>query len=383
MNKNEQFEYKIISEYLEKKISRRDASVILSLSERTITRKAKNIEIKGVLGVKHSNIGKDPVNKINNLLKETVLQLVRDIYFDFNISHCLEMLCKDNNIKISYSTLRRWCHEIHMVKNKKRRSSKVRKRRERMKNPGLLLQMDGSHHKFNGRNIWCLIAAIDDATSEIPYAEFFLSEDSINCMTVLQKIIELKGIPYAVYVDRAGWFRNFKRTSFTQFTRACDELNIRVIYAGSAQAKGRIERAWKTFQDRLIPEMRLRDIKKIPTANYYLKNQFIANYWNKRCVVPATDIESMYRTLPRDLDLNEIFCVKEFRKINYDHTINWNGQMYKIASKLTYSIAKQELEIRTYQNLKWKAYYADKIIKLEPIKKIKPKNQLRDIIPGK
>ena len=123
-----------------------------------------------------------------------------------------------------------------------------------------------------------MIAAIDDATSDIPYAEYFLSEDTINCMTVLQKIIEKQGIPYAIYVDQAGCWGGEKRAHFNQFKRACEELGIKIIFANSPEGKGRIERTWDTMQDRIIPEMRLRKIHRMSAANDYLQNQFLPNY---------------------------------------------------------------------------------------------------------
>lgn len=101
--------------------------------------------------------------------------------------------------------------------------------RERMSSEGLLLQMDGSHHAWNGKDKWCLIAAIDDATSDIPYAEFFKTETTHGCMKVLRKIIELRGVPRIIYTDQAGWSTGGKRNSFSQFVRACEELGIRVI----------------------------------------------------------------------------------------------------------------------------------------------------------
>lgn len=132
------------------------------------------------------------------------MKIVEDRYFDFNMTHCLELLKAEQGTEISYSVFRRWCHAHHIVKRKQRGRSKAHVKRVRMASEGLLLQFDGSHHKWNGKDVWCLIAAIDDATSDIPYAEFFLSEDTLNCMAVTQRIVEAKGIPYAVYVDRAG-----------------------------------------------------------------------------------------------------------------------------------------------------------------------------------
>ena len=126
---------------------------------------------------------------------------------------------------------------------------------------GYLLQMDGSPHRYNGRDIWSLILAIDDATSEIPHGEFFLSETTTACMQVLRRIVEKKGLPRALYVDKAGWAGGGKRVEFCQFHRACEELGIQVLFANSPEAKGRVERSFNTIQDRIIPELRLAKIK--------------------------------------------------------------------------------------------------------------------------
>jgi hypothetical protein len=233
-----------------------------------------------------------------------------------------------------------------------------------MPSEGLLLQMDGSPHRYNGKDEWCLIAAIDDATSEIPYAEFFHSEDTISCMTVMQKIIEKKGIPQAIYTDKAGIFGGHKRQKFSQFCRACEELDIQVICADSAQAKGRIERTWDTFQDRIVPEMRIRNIHRMPAANSYLQEQFIPNYWVQNNMVVARNTESRYRKLSSEINLKEIFCIKEYRAVKADHTLSWDGEIYELNSPLKYSIQGQKIEIRTYQDLSWKAFFAGKEIQI-------------------
>ena len=186
-------------------------------------------------------------------------------------------------------------------------------------------------------------------------------------MTVMQKIIEKNGIPYALYVDRAGWFGGQKRQNFAQFKRACEELDINVIFANSPQAKGRIERAWDTIQDRLIPEMRIRKIKSMPAANDYLQNQFLANYWNTRNTVVPRSQDVKYRVLDSRIDLNEIFCTKEYRVVKNNHTISWDGDLYQLHSPLKYSIQNQEIELRTYQDLTWKAYFAGQEIRIEKI----------------
>jgi transposase len=367
MSKNGQFTYQAISDFLNGKLSRRETAELLQVRERTVSRMARRIESKGLFGVIHGNREKKPWNKKREDLKKRVMNLVEKEYFDFNMTHCLEVLKERHAIQVEYSTFRRWCHQRHIVKRRKRGKGVARNRRTRMQSEGLLLQMDGSPHRYNGKDQWCLIAAIDDATSDIPYAEFFLSEDTINCMTVMQKIIEKKGIPYAIYVDKAGCLGGGKRAFFNQFKRACGELGIRIIFASSPEAKGRIERTWDTFQDRIIPEMRLRQIHRMPAANDYLQNQFIPNYWAIRNKVVPLSLESRYKPVPKETNLREIFCVKDYRSVKRDHTLSWEGVIYQLDSPLKYSIQGQQIELRTYQDLSWVAFYAGKPIELRVV----------------
>jgi transposase len=367
MSKQGQMVYRVVSEFLNGKLNRKEASELLGVRERTVTRLARRVEAKGMFATVHGNRGKVPWNRKPEQSKKEVMELVEREYFDFNMTHCLEKLKENHGLEIKYETFRRWCHEKKLVKRQKRRKAPARYRRARMQSEGLLLQMDGSPHRYNGKDEWCLIAAIDDATSDIPYAEFFLSEDTINCMTVLQRIIERKGIPYAIYVDEAGCFGGGKRAHFNQFRRACEELGIRIIFATSPEAKGRIERAWDTIQDRIIPEMRLRKIHRMPAANDYLQNQFLPNYWKRENTVPAKLPETRYTALHSSITLREILCLKEHRTVKRDHTLSWNGTEYTLSSPLKHSIYRQKIELRTYQDLSWQAFFAGKPITLTEV----------------
>ena len=183
-------------------------------------------------------------------------------------------------------------------------------------------------------------------------------------MTVLQRIIEKKGIPYAIYVDEAGCFGGGKRAKFNQFKRACEELGTKIIFATSPEAKGRIERAWDTIQDRIVPEMRLRKIHRMPAANDYLQNQFLPNYWKNENTVTAKDPKTRYTVLDSSIDLKQVLCLKEYRTVKRDHTLSWDGVTYDLTSPLKYSIYRQKIEIRTYQDLTWKAFFAGRPIEL-------------------
>lgn len=345
VSKTDQFRWRIVEDYRGGRVSRKEAATLLNVSEKTIQRLSKRIREKGLSGLVHKNRAKTPHNASDEALRARCLELAATVYYDFNCTHTLEMLRSRHNIDVSYSVFRRWCVAAGIGKRKRRRPSKARVYRERMGNEGLLLQMDGSHHKWNGSDEWVLIAMIDDATSDIPYAGMFRSEDTINCMAVLRRVIEMKGLPEALYVDRAGWFGGMKRQYFSQFVRACEELDIRVIYANSPQAKGRIERTWRTFQDRLIPELRLHEIKALKDANEYIEKNFIPNYWEKRnTVVPRND-ESRYRKLKPHENLDNIFCMKHQRKVRNDQTIFYNNVLYKITGGIVGSLRGKEITL--------------------------------------
>lgn len=365
MSAKEQQKLDVIVKIQSGKLSQKQGQQILGVSERTIRRYLKDYDERGPLFIRHKNCGNKPRNKISNSLKSETVKLVRAKYYDFNMTHALEKLEEDHAIQIKRETFRSWCHEIKHVKRAKRRRSQARYRRDRTEQTGVMLQMDGSHHRWFGGKESCLIATIDDADSDVAFGEFFPSEDTLGCMRVLQKVIEKRGLFTVLYTDKAGIFGGQKRCNFSQVKRAMRQLGIEIIFANSPQAKGRVERLWDTLQDRLVPEMRIRKIRSYERANAYLQDQFLPNEYATRFKVTPKNLESGYRPVPRDLDLNEIFCIKEYRTVNGDHTLSWKNQTYLIKSPVKYSIKKQKIELRTYQDKSWRAFYAGKEIKLE------------------
>ena len=223
--------------------------------------------------------------------------------------------------------------------------------------PGLLLQMDGSPHRWFGNEKSCLIAIIDDATSEV-HAEFFKSETTFGCLKVMRDYIDKKGLFKTLYVDRAGIFGGPKRCNFSQMQRVCDELGIEIIFANSPQGKGRIERSFDTFQDRLVPELRLNNINDMASANCYLQDVFIPQFWQQKIVVNAENSESEFTSVPAHIKLDDICTLKEYRKIRNDHTFSYGNKCYRIDSPLKYSIAKQKIEIRKTGNDRFMADFA-------------------------
>lgn len=356
MDSKSQFTVDIISKVIDGRISINSATTLLNKSRRTVERYLSRYRKEGIRFVVHGNRGRFPVNKIPESLKKEVQSLIQTKYFDFNLQHLSELLEKNEGIAIKRETLRSWAHDIHHVKRAKRRRSRVRKYRERMESPGLMLQMDGSPHRWFGNEKSCLIAIIDDATSDI-HAQFFPSETTEGCMKVMRAYIEKRGVFRTLYVDRAGIFGGPKRCNFSQMQRACDELGIEIIFANSPQGKGRIERSFDTFQDRLVPELRLHNVTDMESANRYLHEEFIPNYWVKNIMVQAKSARSAFKSLPPDLDLNTICVQKEYRTIRRDHTFSFDSKMYVIDSPIRYSIENQKVEIRCQFDGTFSAYF--------------------------
>ncbi|MEZ9906784.1 ISNCY family transposase, partial [Vibrio breoganii] len=242
MDSKSQFTVDIICKIVDGKISINSATTLLNKSRRTVERYLSRYRKEGIRFIIHGNRGRSPANKIPESLKKEVQNLIQTKYFDFNLQHLSEVLRKNEGIAIKRETLRSWAHDIHHVKRAKRRRTRVRKYRERMELPGLMLQMDGSPHRWFGNEKSCLIAMIDDATSDI-HAQFFPSETTEGCMRVMRAYIEKRGVFKTLYVDRAGIFGGPKRSNFSQMQRACEELGIEIIFANSPQGKGRIERS--------------------------------------------------------------------------------------------------------------------------------------------
>lgn len=246
LNSKAQLTVDVIAKVAENKMSIGNAVKLLNKSRRTVERYLQRYREMGIRFVVHGNTGNAPVNKTPDSLKRVVQSLIREKYYDVNLLHLGELLQANEHITVKRETLRKWAHDIHHVKRAKRRRGRVHKRRERMETTGLMMQMDGSTHRWFGTKKSCLIAMIDDASSEL-YAEFFPSETTAGCLKVLRSVIENRGVFKTLYVDRAGIFGGPKRCNFSQMQRACEEMGIEIIFASSPQGKGRIERAFDTL----------------------------------------------------------------------------------------------------------------------------------------
>ena len=341
MSEKELTRVHIIRKVIDSSLKQKEAAEKLSLSERQIRRLKERVRIEGDKGLTHRLRGRASKRRIEDKQWQKILNLCRTVYRDFGPTFACEKLIERDKIKISDETLRkRLIVEGLWVKQRKAR--KHRKWRKRKACPGEMVQLDGSHHPwFEDRGDKCvLMGYIDDATGN-KSGQFYKYEGTLPAFAGLKHYIKQDGIPLSVYVDRHSTYKGISkqtiedelndRFSLSQFERGCKELDIKVIHAHSPQAKGRIERSFKTDQDRLVKEMRLAGIKNIEEGNKFLKS-----YWpkhNKRFAVkPVKDVD-MHRPLPADMNLDVKLCIKTIRTLRNDFTIVHHKQLYQIMNR--------------------------------------------------
>ena len=332
----------VIHKVLDRSITQIEAAGVLDLTDRHIRRMAARIAKEGDKGIVHKLRGQPAHNCTLDKVKKKALSLCKDIYEGFSPTLASEKLFERDKIKVSRELLRTWFIEEHIA-YASRKARPHRNWRERKANYGQMVQADGSHHDwFERRGPWCvLMGQIDDATSKVS-AEFHDYEGTLPFMASFKFYINAKGIPLSVYIDRHTTYKSNKNPSIedelenreplTQVGRALEELGVEVIFAHSAQAKGRVERLFRTFQDRLVKEMRLRNIKSIEEANRFLR-EYLPIY-NKRFAVPAAKNADLHRVLPKGIDLDRILCVKTERTLRKDFTIAHDCKLYQVEDNI-------------------------------------------------
>ncbi|MDP2755606.1 MAG: ISNCY family transposase [Nitrospirota bacterium] len=357
MSQEELQRYHVLSKAIEGRMSALDAAGILYLSRRQVFRLKAKVMVYGPEGIIHGNRGREPATTKSEKLLEEIRNLYKRIYNGFNISHFTEKLNEIEGISISRETVRKDLRK-HNVIGKMRHAPKHRSRRERMPMVGMMLQHDASEHDWlEGRGPDLkLIASIDDANNEVPYALFIEADGTLPNMEVMKEIVKLKGIPMKFCVDGASYNKTHRNGGIhynlkgeypeTQIQRALNELGINLIIAGSPQAKGRIERLFGTFQDRLISEMRLKKISTKEDANRFLHGEFLPDHKRRFTVSPAKK-GSAYRKLPSGINLDSIFCIKEERTVQGDNTISYRGRIFQIIpqnGRMSYTRGKVEVQ---------------------------------------
>ena len=312
----EQSRIQVLNGVLEGKVTAVEAAGLMEVSERHTWRLLAAYRKEGPAAVAHGNRGRKPATTTCLGTQQKVRELAKGPYAGLNHTHLTEMLAEREGIDLSRSTMRRILLAGGLRSPRIRRASKRYSRRERYPQEGMLLQIDGSRHDWlQGRGPYLtLIGAVDDATGTVPFALFRQQEDAHGYMLMLKDIIDHHGVPLALYSDRHGIFQRSPkepeslaeqlrgRRDPTQFGRALEELDIRLILAHSPQAKGRIERIWGSFQDRLVSELRLAGASTIEQANKVLWN-FLPRF-NQRFGVAPAQPGSAYRQLTPGVSLD-------------------------------------------------------------------------------
>jgi transposase len=338
-----------------------EAAELLGLSERQVWRLRAAFEAGGPAGLVHGNRGRASPRRIEPALRARVVELALGRYAGCNDCHLAELLAEREGLVLGRVTVRRILRSAGIGSPRRRRPPRHRSRRERMPQEGLLLQLDGSRHDWlEGRGPrLTLVGAIDDATGIVPAATFRDQEDAAGYLELLRTIVRRKGIPVAVYRDRHGIFEpvtgptrgrepgDGQGRALSQFGRALVELGIESIPAASPQAKGRIERLWGTWQDRLVAELRLAGADDRASANRVLA-QYLPRF-NRRFGVPAADPAPAWRPRPRDLRLDRVCCFKYRRRVASDHTVRLDGQVLQLPpgpGRIGYAGRRVEVHVR-------------------------------------
>jgi transposase len=361
LNRKEQKRLVVLNQVGMGKLVVGQAAEVLELSPRQVWRLLVAYRKEGATALAHGNRGRKPYNALDDNLREQVLKLAQSIYAGCNTQHFTELLAERGDIILSRSSVRRILLAAGIRSPRKRRPPKHRSRRERYPQEGMLLQIDGSPHDWlEGRGPWLsLIGAIDDATGKVLYAIFREQEDSKGYFLLIQEIVLNYGIPLALYHDRHSIFEmpgdklpsieeqlEGKRP-LTQLGRLMEELGITSIPAFSPQAKGRIERLWGTFQDRLVSELRLAGAKTMDESNQVLVG-FLPRY-NQRFAVPAREPGLAYRRLDSGFKPEEFFCFKYQRTVGADNVVRFGEQRLQVLpseDRLSYTRCKVEVQER-------------------------------------
>lgn len=379
LNDKEQKRVEVLNLVISSKIKRKQAAEVLGLSVRHTKRIVAAYRREGVAALAHGNRGRKPSHALSPQVREKVSELARTKYAGFNFSHFTESLAEREGIRLSRSSVRRILLEKGVSSPRKRKAPRHRSRRARFPQEGMLLQIDGSPHDWlEGRgHQLCLLGAIDDATGKVPYALFQDQEDSAGYFRILREITRRYGIPLALYHDKHSIFEvaphNLPsieeqlagKQPRTQFERLMEELGITSIAANSPQAKGRIERLWSTFQDRLVSELRLAGARTLEEANRVLHHYL--PHFNRQFGVKANQPGLAYRQVRAGFRAEEYFCYKYSRIVGADNGVHFNNQRLQILSseeRASYAHCKVEVQQRLSGSLA--IYYEGKRLPTQP-----------------
>lgn len=312
-----------------------EAAALLEVSQRQIQRMMLRYRDGGAGAIRHKARGRRPNNQKSDGVREYALSLIRENYADFGPTLATEKLAEKHALKLSQETVRQWmiAEGIWLKKSARRSFHQPRSRRDAY---GELVQIDGSdHHWFEDRAERCtLLVFVDDATSKLMELRFVPSESTFSYFAALERYLTIHGRPVAFYSDKHSVFRIVAKEAkggarMTQFGRALSEMNIEILCANSSQAKGRVERANRTLQDRLVKELRLANVTGIEDGNAFLPG-FIEQY-NKKFAKPPARSDDLHRALNTEPDrLADILCWRDTRSVGRQLTLMYERKKYML-----------------------------------------------------
>lgn len=344
----------VILKAMAKKLTWIEAAEIAGMSVRNMQRMRQRYVEDGYTGLFDQRRGKRSIHRIAMETAEKVLALYSEKYFDLNVRHFHEKLRQVEGIELSYSWVKQALQGAGLVSRRRKRGPH-RRRRPRRSLPGMLLHIDGSKHRwFQDDRYYDLIVVMDDATSEIYYAQLVEEESTLTTMAAFREVIERKGLFCASYSDRGSHFFVTVRAGekvdphrLTQLGRALKELGVKMIAAYSPQARGRSERNFGTWQGRLPQELRLAGITTLEGANRFLRESYIERF-NEQFTVLAAEKGTAFRKCGR-LDLEYVFSIQTERVVGKDNTVAIRDQWWQIdVCRWRHSLAGQTVTIHQH-----------------------------------
>ena len=334
LTNKDQLRLKVLMDLEADRMTTVEAASALGVTGRQLRTLKARVRREGAAGIVHRNRGRGPVNRCDRDLVERVVGHAQAKYLGFNQVFFTEMLERDEGILLSRSTVRRMLTSADIAAPKPQKRSRHRRHRVRRAQEGAMVQMDGSDHDWlQGRGPrLTLVGGIDDATNRV-WAVFRVHEDLAGYFDLFDTIVRENGIPASVYVDKTTIFLGRKRTPErvrtattaipTQITRMLERLDIVLIQARSPQAKGRVERLWRTLQDRLLCELRAKNVCTPAHAQQVLKDHL--SFHNRNFGVPPVDATPAWRTVPTDINLADTICWTYGRVVTNDNTVSVEG----------------------------------------------------------
>ena len=325
----------VMLQAMAKKITWFQAAEILGISDRHMRRWRERYEEEGYNGLLDRRRGKPSHRRVAVATVEKVFALYREKYFDLNVQHFHEKLQAEHGIELSYTWVKQALQGAGLV-GRGRKRGVHRKRRERRPLPGMLLHIDGSRHQwFQDERWYDLIVILDDATSEIYYAQLVEEESTMTVMAGLKEVVERKGVFCALYSDRGSHFWLTPKVGGkvdyhrrTQVGRALHELGVQMIPAYSPEARGRSERNFGTWQGRLPQELRLLQIRTLEAANQFLREHYVTEFNRRFRVAPAQRGNAFVPCRSRDLE--RVFSLQFERSVNRDNTVSFQNLSLQI-----------------------------------------------------